>query len=501
MKAYLLGLDIGTSACKGALFDLRGQLVAESSLAYPTDHHRPGWAEQRPEDWWSAACRVIRGLLAQSGVRASDIAAIGTDGQSWAMVALDADGQVLCPSPIWTDTRAGDICRRLRNEMPELAELSGNPLMPGYTLPKLLWLREARPELWRRIATVLQSNAYIVYRLTGELSQDLSQGYGWHCFSNRTLTWDRAALTALGIDESLLPPLFACHEVVGRVTEEAAGESGLTAGIPVVAGGLDAAAGTLGVGVTEEGETQEQAGQAGGMSICLSHYAAHPSLILSAHVVPGRWLLQGGTTGGGGALRWLREQCCPELTFEEMSALAAQAPPLSRGVVFLPYMAGERSPLWMPEAKGLFYGLSFATTRADMIRAVMEGVAYALRHNLDAALEAGCRVTELRSSGGAAASDTWMAIKAAVTGCPMTASGTATVRGAAMLAGMGVGALDSWAAWKTAVNGKRFMPEEALIPEYEKGYRQYRSLVDAMLPVYREGRQDQHESLRTLCES
>ena len=253
---------------------------------------------------------------------------------------------------------------------------------------------------------------------------------------------------------------------------------------------LSAAAGTLGVGVTEAGETQEQAGQAGGMSICLTHYAAHPRLILSPHVVPGRWLLQGGTTGGSGAFRWFREQCCPELTYEEMDALAERSEPLSGGLVFLPYMAGERSPLWMPEAKGVFYGLSFAATRGDMLRAVMEGTAYALRHNLDTAREAGCAVTELRASGGGAASPLWMTIKANVTGCAMSAvrAERATVRGAAMLAGVGVGAVPGWNAWKRPASGRRFEPDPALRKRYERGYERYRALIEAMIPVYMEGR-------------
>ena len=262
----------------------------------------------------------------------------------------------------------------------------------------------------------------------------------------------------------------------------------ILAGTPVVAGGLDAAAGTLGVGVTEDGETQEQAGQAGGMSICLGHYAAHPLLILSPHVVPGRWLLQGGTTGGSGAYRWFREQCCPELSYEEMDALAARSEPLSGGLVFLPYMAGERSPLWRSEAKGVFYGLSFAATRGDMLRAVMEGTAYALRHNLDTAREAGCAVTALRSSGGGAASELWTAIKANVTGCDIYAerASQATVRGAALLAGMGVGAVKAWNAWKTPGTGRHFTPDARLKEQYDRGYARYRQLIDVMMPVYLE---------------
>ncbi len=485
---YLLGLDIGTSSCKGALVTASGQVAAEGQCAYETAYPRPGWAEQRPENWWTAVCGVIRGLLERAACAPGEIAGIGVDGQSWAMVALDTRGEALLPSPLWTDTRAKAECDRLMKEQPQLAELCGNPLMPGYTSPKVMWLKSCYPALYQKTETVLQSNGYIVYRLTGCRSQDLSQAYGWHCFSSRRLCWDEAAAEAMGIDKRLLPPLYACHQVVGVVTAAAASETGLLAGTPVVAGGLDAAAGTLGVGVTEDGETQEQAGQAGGMSICLGHYAAHPLLILSPHVVPGRWLLQGGTTGGSGAYRWFREQCCPELSYEEMDALAARSEPLSGGLVFLPYMAGERSPLWRSEAKGVFYGLSFAATRGDMLRAVMEGTAYALRHNLDTAREAGCAVTALRSSGGGAASELWTAIKANVTGCDIYAerASQATVRGAALLAGMGVGAVKAWNAWKTPGTGRHFTPDARLKEQYDRGYARYRQLIDVMMPVYLE---------------
>jgi len=273
------------------------------------------------------------------------------------------------------------------------------------------------------------------------------------------------------------------------VTEAAAKATGLMPGIPVVAGGLDAAAGTLGIGVTEDGETQEQGGQAGGMSICLNRYTSHPRLILSAHVVPGRWLLQGGTTGGGGALKWLRGECCPELSFDQMSALAAQAPPMSGGLIFLPYMSGERSPLWMPEAKGVFYGLHYGTRRGDMIRAVMEGTAFALRHNLETAREAGCAPAVLRSAGGSAQSGIWMRIKASVTGCRMAAarSALATARGAALIAGIGVGAVDGWRAWKTAEEQETlYSPGMDLKQVYDAGFEKYLALSRAMTPIYKE---------------
>ena len=338
--------------------------------------------------------------------------------------------------------------------------------------------------MFEKTEKILQSNSFIVYRMTGEITQDLSQGYGMACFDMRKGQWDLDLCRRLGIPEKLLPPLMPCHQIVGRLTREAAEACALIPGIPVAAGGLDAACGTLGAGVVSPGQTQEQGGQAGGMSVCLDQYAADPRLILGMHAVPGRWLLQGGTTGGGGALKWLRETVCPECGFEEMSALSGTVPPGSDGVVFLPYMAGERSPIWDPRACGVFFGLNFAVSRAHLIRACMEGVAYALRHNLEVARAARAKVGVLRAMGGSANSREWTQIKADVTGCEIEvpASDTATTLGAAILAGVGTGVYHSFeeAAQKTVSVRRTHTPDPGRQEAYEKGYRTYRQLYDRL---------------------
>lgn len=486
MNTWLLGVDIGTSSCKTALFDPEGKAAAQGGREYPVSYPRTGWAEQDPEDWWNGACRAIREMIARSGVNPAEIAGIGVDGQSWSAVALDREGEVLCPTPIWTDTRSEAACREAADRLTEekLFGLCGNPAQPGYTWPKILWYRDNRPEVFARTEKILQSNSYIVYRMTGEITQDLSQGYGLACFDMRKGRWDSEACRMLGIPEKFLPEIVPCHQVVSRLTKEAAEAAGLKEGIPVVAGGLDAACGTLGAGVVSPGQTQEQGGQAGGMSICIDRYAADPRLILGFHVVPGKWLLQGGTTGGGGALKWLRETICPELSFAEMSELAEQAPAGSGGVTFLPYMAGERSPLWNPKACGVFFGLDFSTTRAQMIRACMEGVAYALRHNLETAEAAGARADTLRAMGGSANSRVWTQIKADITGhrIEVPASDTATTLGAAILAGVGTGVYGSFeeAARRTVRVRKTFAPDPDTQEVYGKGYETYRKLYPAL---------------------
>ena len=486
MSTLLLGVDIGTSSCKTALFDPDGKIVAQGGCEYPVSYPRKGWAEQDPAAWWDGVCRAVREMTAGNGIDPAEIAGIGVDGQSWSAIALDAEGKVLCPTPIWTDTRSEEICRVTAAVLSEerIFGLCGNPVQPGYTWPKILWYRENRPEVFGKTEKILQSNSYIVYRMTGEITQDLSQGYGLACFDMRKGCWDDGMCETLGIPRKILPEIFPCHQIVGKLTKEAAEQMGLAEGIPVAAGGLDAACGTLGAGVVSPGQTQEQGGQAGGMSICIDRYAADPRLILGFHVVPGRWLLQGGTTGGGGALKWLRETMCPELSFAEMSSLAETAEPGSGGVTFLPYMAGERSPIWNPDACGVFFGLNFGTPRAQMIRACMEGVAYALRHNLETAEAAGARADTLRAMGGSANSRIWTQIKADVTGhgIDVPGSDTATTLGAAMLAGVGTGVWRNFeeAAGQTVRVNRTVEPDPAAREIYDRGYRTYRQLYEQL---------------------
>jgi xylulokinase len=480
----LIALDIGTSAVKAALFGVDGALLAREVEPYPVDRPRPGWAQQHPDRWWAAACLALKRLTARHP--AAEVAGVGVAGQSWSAVFIDKEGQVLADCPIWMDTRAAAECAQIDRILGKerLFRLCGNPTQPSYTLPKILWMRNHHPDIYDRAARVLQSNGFIVYRLTGVAAQDESQGYGLQCFDTRKGCWDMDALRELGLPPSLLPTILPCGAVAGTVTPEASAATGLPSGAPVVAGGLDAACGTLGAGVVRPGQTQEQGGQAGGMSVCLGEYAADPRLILSRHVVPRLWLLQGGTVGGGGALRWLRGTICPELSFGEMDALAATVPPGSDGLVFLPYLAGERSPIWNPNARGVFYGLDYGKTRAHLIRACMEGAAFSLRHNLETAEAAGAAVGELSAMGGAANSLVWTQVKSDVTGRVIAVPGTdeATTLGAAILAGVGVGLFDgeALAAERIVVVKRRHYPDPASAAVYDSAYGQYRELYNRL---------------------
>lgn len=496
MEKLLLGIDIGTSACKAAVFDLYGRAVVQTSSPYQVYYPAPGCVEQNPVEWWDGVCLAIREILQKGNIDVNDIAGIGLGGQSWSAIPVDKAGNVLCNTPIWMDTRASELCKRVTERVgfSHIFGISGNALEPSYSTPKILWFKENKPDIYKNTYKFLQSNSYIAFRLTGVMTQDISQGYGLHMFNMEKGIYDDDLCDELGIPKEKLPDIFPCHQVIGEVTKDAAMQTGLRQGTPVVAGGLDAACGTLGAGVFKVGQTQEQGGQAGGMSICVGEALSHPRLILSSHIVPGLWLLQGGTVGGGGSIKWFREQLGASedeqekrtgvSAFKIMDDEAATIPQGSEGLIFLPYMAGERSPLWDKNAKGVFFGLGYDKTRAHMIRAVMEGCAYALYHNIKTAEESGVRANVLNAMGGAANSRLWTQIKADVTGTTINvpASDTATTLGAAILAGVGAGEYKSFeeAVSRTVSIGRTHEPDMKAHDIYMRYYEIYLEIYDKL---------------------
>lgn len=500
----LLGIDIGTSACKLVVFSQGGKALTSRTVEYATQYPLPGHVEQDPDHWWEAVCRGTKEMLAQGSVTAGQIAGIGIDGQGWSAIAMDAQGNVLAPDPIWLDTRAESICEELNARIgaDAIFALSGNPLKAQYVTAKILWLQRHLPQAYAKTKWIMQSNGFIAYRLTGSVSMDISQAYGLHCFDMRNGRMDETMCKALGIEPGLIPALTACHAVIGHVHAEAARQTGLLVGTPVVAGGLDAACSTLGAGVLRAGQTQEQGGQAGGMSICIDQYCADPRLILGYHVVPNHWLLQGGTTGGGGAMRWFEREFADferrmalekgGSSFAFLDALAEAIPAGSEGVVFLPYLAGERSPIWDSDAQGVYFGLDYSKTRAHLVRALMEGVAYSLLHNLEIAESVGATVHTLRATGGSANSRLWTQIKADITGkdIEVPESDLATPLGAALLAGVGVGVYpDFETAVAQTVHVKRTQTCNSKDAQaYEQGYLVYRALYDQLKEIMKQSR-------------
>ncbi len=495
MRNLILGIDIGTSGLKTGVFSPDEGLIASIAAEYTVSYPHPGWAEQDPDMWWEALIRCLQRLWAETDVLPEEIRAIGACGQSWSCIPIDRQGRVLHPTPIWIDTRAEAICRAAEESVgaDRIFRTGQNPFMPGYTTPKILWFKQEQPAVYRDTWQLLQSNSFIVYRLTGVVSQDRCMSYGLHVVDMRTGQYDPELADLLGIDLDKLPAEnVPCDTIVGTVCAQAAARTGLKEGTPVVAGGLDAACGTLGAGAYLEGQTQEQGGQAGGMSICTTSWQGDPKLIMSCHVVPDLWLLQGGTAGGGASLNWiLQETGAPEIAwgretgrspFEQVSEMAGQIPAGADGLIFLPYLSGERSPLWDPQAKGVFFGLGFDKTRAHLYRAVMEGTAFALRHNLEVAEAAGTPVGEMFAMGGSANSIVWTQIKSDVTGkvIRVPATDTATILGASMLAGKACGLYATYAeAVERNVHIQRIhTPDPAMHTIYGKYYGIYRALYE-----------------------
>lgn len=495
-KSLILGIDIGTSGCKVVAFDFEGRAVCAHTGSYELSYPCTNSVELSADQWWDSACNCIKALIHEGLLDPHDIAAVGVDGLSWTCLPVDRGGRPLRPAMIWLDRRAEEQTRWMKEHVGEerLISLDGNPVDPAYVVPKMLWLKQHEPDTYKNTHKFLQSNSFIVYKLTGVFSQDYSQAYGYHFFDIADGRYDERMADQLGISLDLVAPLRHCHEVVGTVTSRASAECGLPKGVPVVAGGLDAACCTLGAGVIAPGHTQEQGGTSGGMSIVVDEPLIHQKLIFGYHVVPDLWLLQGGTVGGGGTLRWFDEQLGAYerqigiergvSSFEVMSEEAGGIDPGSDGLVFLPYMAGERSPIWDRSARGVFFGLSYDKTRAHVIRSIMEGVGYSLLHNLKTAEEVGAGVDVLVSVGGSANSRVWTQIKSDITGRPIHVpySDHATALGAAMIAGVGTGIYrDFESAVSSTVRVHRVHePDETTGQVYHGYYHLYLKLYDRL---------------------
>ena len=494
MEKLLLGIDIGTSACKAAVFYPDGAVAAQAAEPWEVSRPAPGWAEQHPELWWKGVCAAVRRALTEGHIDGRQIGAIGVDGQSWAAAPVDRQGRALHAAPIWMDCRAADLARQLSERVGKDAifAVCRNRMEPGYSTAKMLWFRQNLPDVYRNTHKFLQSNGYIVLKLTGRFTMDLSQGFGVHCFDMAKRHWHDGMCGALGLDREKLPDLFPCHEIVGEVTAAAAAATGLAPGTPVSAGMMDSTAATRGAGAHRAGQAQEQGGTAGGMELCVDSPQGHRRLILSPHAVPGLWLMMGASAGGGGCLEWFRRELGAEEerlsrqsgrgAWAVMDEEAASVPPGSGGVVFLPYMAGERSPIWDRHAKGMFFGLGYDKSRAHMIRAVMEGCAFSLEHNLRTAAEAGVEPGDLYSIGGGANSSLWTQIKADVTGrvIRVPRSDTASTLGAAMAAAVGAGLYRDYAdaVAQTLVIRRTHQPDPARHRIYRRQYEIYRELYE-----------------------
>ncbi len=495
----LIGIDVGTTALKALLYNSGGSVLAEAGREYPTRHPQPNWAEQDPEDWWQAACSVLPLILA--GVEPQRVAGIAVSSQTPTMLALDEAGRPLYPAVIWMDRRSEPQAQWLREHVGDeaVAGINGGRCDPYYLAPKLLWFMEHEPELYRQTRTVLQANGYIVYRLCDVLSMDVSHGPLTLLFDSRSRSWSGDLAGQMGVDCGKLPPLYAPAAVVGHVSAEAAAQCGLAAGTPVMAGMTDGTAAAVAAGLLQPGDAVEMSGQSSVLLICSERPYLGTDLISLGHAVAGRHLVVGAMVASGGGLRWFRDElgqveCAAGQRlgvepFELLTLEAAGSPPGANRLLFLPYLFGERSPIWDTDARGVFVGLSQASSRADLVRAIMEGAAYGLRHNMEAAEAGGFTATSLTCVGGGARSALWNQIKADVLDRPvrgLEAAAGAPV-GDAIVAGVGAGVYPS--AEAALAGGVRvraaYFPRPEYVERYSALYRAYVELYPALTTTFK----------------
>ncbi len=448
--SWLLGIDVGTTSAKAVLIDASGRALAAAATPYPLLSPRPGWAEQTPAAWWQATITSIRQVLAESGVLGTAVAGIGLTGQMHGLVVLDHTGRVLRPAILWNDQRTAEECAWITEHVgaSRVLELIANPVLTGFTAPKILWMRRHEPELYARIAHILLPKDYVRYRLTRELASDVADASGTALFNVRRRTWSVEMTDALDIPASWLPDVVESPELSGRITEEAATASGLAVGIPVVGGAGDQAAQAIGTGVVRRGIVSVTIGTSGVVFSHLDAVEVDPlgRLHTFCHAVPHRWHVMGVMLSAGGSLRWLRDSLQSATwhragadPYDLMSAEAANVVPGAEGLVFLPYLTGERTPHADPRARGAFIGLTVRHQRAHLVRAVMEGVAMGLRDSLELIRAMGLSINQVRASGGGARSSLWRQILADVFNTEVVTV-TATegaAYGAALLAGVG----------------------------------------------------------------
>jgi len=444
--SYVLGMDVSTTATKALLVDETGKVVGVGSVEYPYDTPRPLWSEQDPRYWWDAAVGAIRKALDQTGVSADEVAAIGLTGQMHGSVLLDDAGEVVRPAILWNDQRTEEECDEIRRRIGKerLIQITGNDALTGFTAPKLLWVQRHEPENWERVRHILLPKDYVRYRLTGEFAIDVADGSGTILFDLARRTWSDEILDALGLDRSLFPDTHEGPDVTGALSAAAAEATGLRAGTPVVAGGGDQSANAVGVGAIRPGIVALSLGTSGVVFAATEEpfTQAEGRLHAFCHAVPDRWHLMGVMLSAAGSLRWLRDAVAPDKSFDELVAGAAEVEPGAEGLMFLPYLSGERTPHPDPHARGAFVGLTVRHDLRHMTRAVLEGVAYGLRDSLQLMMETGlARPHQIRASGGGTRSQLWCQILADVLGTQIAtipdAEGAAY--GAALLAAVGAG--------------------------------------------------------------
>jgi xylulokinase len=418
---HFIGIDIGTSAVKPVLVDADQAVVATHEAPLECQTPMAGWSEQDPEAWWTATLQALAGLKAKSSKAWGSVAAIGLSGQMHGAVVLDKDGQVLRPAILWNDGRSAAECRELEANVRDLGMIAGVPAMPGFTAPKLLWIKKHEPEIFGRIAHILLPKDYVRFRLTGELATDLSDAAGTLWLDQASRSWSGKLITASGLKPAQMPRLLEGTAVSGALRESIARQLGLKEGIAVAAGAGDAAAGAVGIGAVDEGDAFLSLGTSAQLFVATGAYRPRPQQFLHAycHAVPGRWFQMAAMLNGAVCLSWIARQL-NEPNIEALLRRTELEAPRPSGLTFLPYLSGERTPHNDPSARGAFIGLGADTTPSSMVRAVLEGVAFSCVDARNCLSAAGTELASLSLIGGGSQSAFWMTIVASALNMPLT---------------------------------------------------------------------------------
>jgi xylulokinase len=501
---FVLGIDVGTSGTRAVIVGENGHIVASATEEHePFASPRIGWAEQRPEDWWRACGIAVRKALAGADSHGDQIACVGFSGQMHGAVMLNASDAVVRPALIWCDVRTGKQCQELSEKIGAewLIRLTCNPALPNFTLTKLMWVRENEPDNWKRVRSVLLPKDYVRFRLTGTKGMDVADASGTLMLDVTNRRWSNALMQATGMELSLLPRLFESPEICGKISAAGAAATGLSSGTPVVAGAGDQAAGAVGMGIVAPGAVSATIGTSGVVFAATDR----PALDLKGrlhtfcHAVPGRWHVMGVTQAAGLSLRWFRDQFGARgdgnpknarTAYDRLTAEAATAPPGSDGLLWAPYLMGERTPHLDPNARAAFIGLTASHTRAHIIRAILEGVAFSLRDSFTLFAEMGVPVKSIRLGGGGARSPLWRQIQADVYGqeVEILEAEEGAAFGAAILAGVGARV---WNSVDVACNelvkvARRVVPQPATADQMNKSYAAYRRMYPAIASVLRD---------------
>lgn len=496
--AYLVGIDVGTGGVRALVVREDGAVVGAATAEYPLYTPQPQWAEQAPADWWRATQEAVRGALSQSDVPAGELRGLGLSGQMHGLVLLDERQEVLRPAILWCDQRTQAQCDQILDRVgrARLIEIACNPPLTGFTAPKFLWVREHEPAVYERARTALLPKDYVRFLLTGEFATEVSDASGTLLLDVPRRRWSDELLARLEIDRSLLPDVYESPEVSARVTRAAADATGLPERLPVVGGGGDQAAGGVGNGIVRPGLLSSTIGSSGVLFAYTEQPLLDPEgrLQTFCHAVPMKWHVMGVTQAAGLSLRWVRDQLADaeraeadrsgrdpyDLLVEE----AEQAVAGCEGLQFLPYLMGERAPHLDPDARGGWMGLTARHTRADLIRAVLEGVTYSLRDCLELLREIEVPVEEVRASGGGARSALWRQLQADVFGLPVSTINVqeGPAYGVALLAGVGTGVWSgvAEACAATIRRADTLAPDAERVRLYEHHYALYRSLYPAL---------------------